>query len=89
MIDDDDLAGAAAVFEAAPRALHSVELPHRREALQHRGATHACLQLFDFLVMPVHCYCYCPFRLAGQNFSCSRYVLVCRLLSGNREAGAG
>ena len=51
MGDDQDLAGAAAVFEAAARALGAVKPPHRRQLLQQRGAAHALLQPFNLCVL--------------------------------------
>src|SRR5271165_1657231 len=54
MVDDDDLALAAAVFEAAAGAFRAVEPPYRRQPFQQRGAAHAGLQLLDFCVVPTH-----------------------------------
>jgi hypothetical protein len=54
MVDDNDLALAATVFEAATGAFRAVEPPDRRQPLQQRRAIHLGLQLLDFLVSPTH-----------------------------------
>ena len=51
MVDDQDFALAAAVFEAAAGALRAVEPPDRRQPLQQRGAAHAGLQPFNLCVL--------------------------------------
>ena len=54
VIDDHDLARTAAVFEAAARALGTVEPPPGRQPLQQRGAAHAGLQPFNLRVLFAH-----------------------------------
>ena len=90
MVDDDDLALAAAVFQAAAGAFRAVEPPYRRQPLQQRRAAHTGLQPFDFRVLPTHR----SVLLSGSaGRGAASYVLFLFYTavddSGNREAGAG
>jgi hypothetical protein len=46
MVDDDDLALAAPIFEASAGTLSTVELPNWRQPFQQHGAAHCGLQPF-------------------------------------------
>jgi hypothetical protein len=51
VVDDQDFARAAAVFEASAGAFRAVELPHRGQPLEQRGTAHAGLQLLNNLLV--------------------------------------
>jgi hypothetical protein len=54
VIDDHDLAGAAAILKCPAGAFGFVECPSGRQPFEDGGAAHGCAQPLDFVVVSAH-----------------------------------
>ena len=88
VVDDENLALAAAIFEAMFRALSRINPPWRRLAFEHDGAMHFLAQLFYFRVGSGHPCAPARGLRAGRPATARLRLILALMPSGDREAVA-